>query len=131
MDELEALISWKYVQGTEEKVGSRVYDGMEWFLALWPYAAGKDDLNYGPDSVDPSSLLDALGELIAAATDEVLAPLLAQIQEFALGIPLQDDEISAAQERLMAQIGGKVFGRGRRVRASHRGDWTFCALYFD
>jgi len=29
---------------------------------------------YGPDSVDPSSLLHALGELIAAATDEALAP---------------------------------------------------------
>jgi len=129
LDDLKALISWEYI--TEWGVGPGMFNGMEWFLALWPYAARKDDPDYGPDSVDPSTFLHALGELIAAATDEVLAPLLARIREFALGIPLAGDDISAAQERLMTQIDRKSFGPGGRVRTSHRGDWSFCALYFD
>ena len=83
---------------------------MEWFLALWPYAVRKDDPDYGPDSIDPSTLL-YVGELIAAVTDKVLAPLFARIQQFALGFPLQSDEVSAAQERFLARIDrrGKAF----------------------
>jgi len=128
LDELEAMISWTYVHGTEEGGDSGWYTGMEWFLALQLYAARKDRPNYGPGSVESSSLLDALGELIAAATDEVLGPLFARIRKFAHGILLQDDRTSAAQKRLIAQIDKMVLDR---VRASLRDDWSFCALYFD
>ena len=126
LDELEALITWKYVHYTEEGAGSGVYDGMEWFLALWPYVARKGDPDYGPDSVDPLTILHALEELLVAATDEVLAPLFSRIREFVLGIPLRDNEISVVKGRIMAQIRQK-----QNFHAPHRGDRSFCTLYFD
>lgn len=110
LEELEALITWKYVHNTEEGAGSGIYDGMEWFLALWPYAARKGDADYSPDSVDPSSILQALEKLLVAATDEVLAPLFPRIQEFVSGITLEDNEISVMKERIIGHIRQKVFG---------------------
>jgi Family of unknown function (DUF6535) len=107
-DELEALIRWDYAHDQGEEVGSGSYDGIDWFLAIWPYAARKDDPDYGPDSIDPSSILQALGKLLAAATEEVVTPLFSRIREFILGISLQGNEISDVRERILAQIVGKV-----------------------
>ena len=127
--ELEGLITWKYVHDPEEGPGSGIYDGMQWFLEIWPYTARGGDPNFGPDSIDPLSVLQALGELTVAATDEVLTPLFSQIQEFVLGIPLEGNEISVVKERIIAEIGRKVFGQ--TLHAPHRGDRSSCTLYFD
>jgi hypothetical protein len=102
--ELEALSAWKYVQSREEGSGFGGWSGS------WSFGRMR------PVKVDPSSILQALGELLVATTNEVLAPVFPRIQDFEFGISLQGDEISVAKERtIIAQMGQKDFGPEREA----------------